>query len=331
MILWISRCTCGAFVRWRKRTAEDALSWLLQTEKKEGKRDVSGDKFWLRILPGPMMRRRVAMSTFVSLSSLSLPRYAAKHEKRKKISWRREYRRATFNELFFVGNSHLANEWMKVVIAGSGRAHAPFWLCRFTFWSKTNTRPRVVLKSQALIRLSGIVVEWKLWKMLEKLRKYLTNWWNFFVQFKLYWKVENFSNQSFIGKKWKYLKTWKICFWLYAMEPSEWWKCAGAPPHNNLHQCVYERIQLQTTTERTFFGKFSYVCFQSWLSIIFIQRFFFFKKSFSNGKVQQKEVIILVYNSLNLAAVLHRADELDSRNCNYKLHIFAESWIRVLP
>lgn len=59
--------------------------------------------------------------------------------------------------------------------------------------------------------------------------------------------------------------------------------------------------------------------------------FSFLKKSFSNGKVQQKEVIILVYNSLNLAAVLHRADELDSRNCNYKLHIFAESWIRVLP
>jgi hypothetical protein len=96
-------------------------------------------------------------------------------------------------------------------------------------------------------------------------------------------------------------------------------------PSHKLHHGVYERSlsKLQTTTEQ-FFGKFSSVCFQSWLSIIFIQRFSFFKKSFSDGKVQQNEAIELVYKSLNLAAVLQRADELDSRHCNYKLHIFAE-------
>ena len=96
----------------------------------------------------------------------------------------------------------------------------------------------------------------------------------------------------------------------------------NAPAHPFIiNQCVFVHSLLNSRPPLyTLFGKFSCVCFQSWLSIIFIQRFSFYeKKSFSKTeKVHQKEV----YNSLNLAAVLQRADKLDSRNCNYKLHIF---------
>lgn len=100
-------------------------------------------------------------------------------------------------------------------------------------------------------------------------------------------------------------------------------------PSHNLHQCVYERSLLDSSPPQyTIFRKNFLMCAFSHGSQSFLFRDFSFlskKKDSRKRKSATKcEVIELVYKSLNLAAVLQRADELDSRNCNYKLHIFAQ-------
>lgn len=126
--------------------------WKMQKNKtRAAKRDVSGDKFWLRFCRGrentydAMERRRFPFSpphdscfdVFLSISCHMRPQ----HESGEMIWHHREYRRAMFNELlllflfFLLGCRILANEWMKVVIADGWVARVRFNGCECDSYS----------------------------------------------------------------------------------------------------------------------------------------------------------------------------------------------------
>lgn len=172
-------------------------------------------------------------------------------------------------------------------------AHArhSMWLW-FTFVRKTTAH-----HESFCAKMSGFDKSFFWWKFSNggknKRKKIMQIYWNlscFLRNFTRYWWLGLSPRNFLFVLKRKRSKSSKIPFWLYAMSRRRGWKMRRRTPSYNLHQCVYEHSLLNSRPPQyTLFGKFSCVCFQSWLSIIFIQRFSFFKKVSRTEKCIKKK------------------------------------------